>query len=155
MCIPSRELKYPLVPAGTFESMFLFPKWDMWSFHGGYTYIYIYIFFNGLQRQPMGQFIWMPDIFWSLISWFILWGHFMIVWDSWTYQVLPGKLTISPQNQWLEDVFQNWINPFLWDMLVFGGVVQFLLEASWISWLQFFGSSGSLKGWTKIVVPWK
>ena len=36
--------------------------------------------------------------------------------------LLPGKPNMSPENQWLEDVFPLEIVPFLGDMFVFGGV---------------------------------
>ena len=34
----------------------------------------------------------------------------------------PLKTNMSPENQWLEDVFPTEIVPFSGDMLVFGGV---------------------------------
>ena len=37
-------------------------------------------------------------------------------------QHTPRKTNMSPDNQWLEDVFPIEIVPFLGDMLVFGGV---------------------------------
>ena len=37
----------------------------------------------------------------------------------------PLKTNMSPENQWLEDVFPTEIVPFLGDMLVFGGVSHF------------------------------
>ena len=35
----------------------------------------------------------------------------------------PLKTNVSPENQWLEDVFPTEIVPFLGDMLVFRGVL--------------------------------
>ena len=40
--------------------------------------------------------------------------------------VTPLKTNMSPENQWLEDVFPTEIVPFLGDMLVFGSVSHFL-----------------------------
>ena len=37
-------------------------------------------------------------------------------------RVLPGKTNMSPENQWLEDVFPIEIVPFGGHSLVFGGV---------------------------------
>ena len=34
----------------------------------------------------------------------------------------PRKINISPENQWLEDVFSYWNSPFLGDMLILRGV---------------------------------
>ena len=38
---------------------------------------------------------------------------------------------MSPENQWLEDVFPIELIPFLGDMLVFGGVTNILLIFCW------------------------
>ena len=38
---------------------------------------------------------------------------------------------MSPENQWLEDVFPIELIPFLGDMLVFGGVTNILLSFCW------------------------
>ena len=36
----------------------------------------------------------------------------------------PRKTNMSPENQWLEDVFPIEMAPFLREMLVFVGVIQ-------------------------------
>ena len=41
-------------------------------------------------------------------------------------ELTPLKTNMSPENQWLEDVFPTEIVLFLWDMLVFGGVITLL-----------------------------
>ena len=42
--------------------------------------------------------------------------------------VTPLKTNMSPENQWLEDVFPTEIAPFLGDMLVLGGVIVRALD---------------------------
>ncbi len=69
----------------------------------------------------------------------------------------PRKTNMSPENQWLEDVFPIEKSPFVfvWDMLVFGGVTCWVTTVTMTYYDYVFPSlPDSTPGWKHLVNTW-